>query len=73
MEAYFYLRSLGYRIVAKNFRTPHEHGEIDLIGWDDRVLCIIQVKTFTKVTLVPPEMAGRGKRRSISGRSRSAT
>ena len=30
MEAYFYVRSLGYRIVAKNFRTPHEHGKIDM-------------------------------------------
>jgi putative endonuclease len=57
MEAYFYLRSLGYRIVAKNFRTPHEHGEIDMIGWDDGVLCFIEVKTLTKVTLAPPEMA----------------
>ena len=57
MEAYFYLRSLGYRIVAKNFRTPHEHGEIDMIGWDDGVPCFIEVKTLTKVTLAPPEMA----------------
>jgi len=56
-EAYFYLRSLGYRIVARNFRTPNEHGEIDMIGWDDGVLCFIEVKTLTKVTLAPPELA----------------
>jgi putative endonuclease len=57
VEAYFYLRSLGYRIVAKNFRTVHEHGEIDLIGWDDGVLCFIEVKTLSKIGLAPPEMA----------------
>ena len=31
-EAYFYLWSLGYRIVAKNFRAAFDHGEIDLVG-----------------------------------------
>jgi len=66
MEAYFYLRSLGYRIVAKNFRTPHERGEVDMIGWDDGVLCFVEVKTLTKVTLAPPEMAvDAGKKRNI--------
>lgn len=57
VEAYFYLRSLGYRIVAKNFRALHEHGEIDLIGWDDGVLCFVEVKTLSKVGLAPPEIA----------------
>src|SRR5271157_951729 len=57
MEAYFYLREQGYRIVAKNFRTPHDRGEIDLIGWDHGVLCFIEVKTHTQPGLVPPEMA----------------
>jgi len=57
VEAYFYLRSLGYRIVARNFRTPHHHGEIDIIGWDDGMLCFVEVKTHSEAGLVPPEMA----------------
>jgi len=57
VEAFFYLRSLGYRIVARNFRTRGEHGEIDLIGWDDGALCFIEVETLTEVGLAPPEMA----------------
>jgi putative endonuclease len=57
MEAYFYLRSLGYRIVARNYRSAREHGEIDLIGWDDGALCFIEVKTHSKPGLVPPEIA----------------
>ena len=57
VEAYFYLRSLGYRIVARNFRTPHNHGEIDMIGWDESVLCFVEVKTHSKMGLAPPETA----------------
>lgn len=57
VEAYFYLRSLGYRIVARNFRTPRSHGEIDIIGWDEGVLCFVEVKTHSQSGIVPPEMA----------------
>ncbi len=56
-EAYLYLRQQGYRIVAKNFRTPHNRGEIDLIGWDRGVLCFVEVKTHAQAGLVPPEVA----------------
>lgn len=45
--AYFHLRKLGYIVVARNFRTPHCPGEIDLIAWDRDVLCFIEVKTRT--------------------------
>ncbi len=56
-EAYFYLRRLGYRIVATNFRVPHDRGEIDLIGWDNDVLCFIEVKTRTDDSFAPPSTA----------------
>ena len=56
-EGYFYLKQLGYRIVATNFRAPHDHGEIDLIGWDGEVLCFIEVKTRTDVSFAPPSAA----------------
>ncbi len=72
MEAYFYLRRLGYRIVAKNFRAKGEHGEIDLIGWDDGKLCFIEVKTHSRAGLVPPEIAvdtaKRGHIRAVARR-----
>jgi putative endonuclease len=64
MEAYFYLRSLGYRIVARNFRSARDHGEIDIIGWDDAVLCFIEVKTHSQPGLVPPEVAVDASKRS---------
>jgi Holliday junction resolvase-like predicted endonuclease len=52
MEAYFHLRDQGYCVVAKNFRTPHNRGEIDLIGWDRGVLCFVEVKTQAQRGLV---------------------
>ena len=55
--AYFHLRSLGYVIVARNFRSPRQKGEIDLIGWDQDQLCFIEVKTRTGRELMPAEAA----------------
>ena len=56
-EAYFYLRKLGYRFVATNFRAPHNRGEIDLIGWDNGILCFVEVKTRTDDSFAPPSTA----------------
>ncbi len=55
--AYFYLRGLGYVMVARNFRSPRRRGEIDLIAWDQEVLCFIEVKTRTSHDVKPAEAA----------------
>jgi putative endonuclease len=55
--AYFHLRKLGYTMVARNFRSPRCHGEIDLIGWENDVLCFIEVKTRTTRDVKPGEAA----------------
>jgi len=55
--AYFYLRRLGYVMVARNFRTPRHRGEIDLIGWDKDTLCFVEVKTRTTRHIKPAEAA----------------
>lgn len=55
--AYWYLRRHGYTIVARNYRLPHPHGEIDLIGWDGDVLAFVEVKTRTTKSGGPPEQA----------------
>jgi putative endonuclease len=65
-DAYFYLRKKGYVFVARNFRSPHYRGEIDLIGWDKGVLCFIEVKTRTTRDVKPAEAAvDREKRRQL--------
>jgi putative endonuclease len=66
-EAYFHLRTLGYVMVARNFRSPRCRGEIDLIGWDADILCFIEVKTRTSLDVRTPEAAvDRHKRREVA-------
>lgn len=38
-----YLRSLGYRIVGRNFRLGR-HGEIDLVAFDGTTLVFVEIK-----------------------------
>ena len=54
-EVYFYLRQLGYTMVARNWRSPRRRGEIDMIGWEGSVLVFVEVKTRTARDLVPAE------------------
>ena len=69
--AYWYLRQLGYIVVRRNYRVPHRHGEIDLIGWDGPVLAFVEVKTRTTATGGPPEEAmDRAKQQEIVGMAR---
>jgi len=70
-DAYFYLRRRGYVMVARNFRSPHHRGEIDLIGWDKDVLCFIEVKTRTTHDIKPAEAAvDREKQRALAAVAR---
>src|ERR1700688_935082 len=65
--AYFYLRELGYTMVARNFRSPRCRGEIDLIGWEADVICFIEVKTRTSRDVKTAEAAvDRHKRREVA-------
>jgi putative endonuclease len=43
--AYWYLRSRGYVMVARNFMAPGMKGEIDIVGYDDATLAFVEVKT----------------------------
>ena len=66
-DAYFYLRKLGYVMVARNYRSPRRHGEIDIIGWHKSILCFIEVKTRTTRDVKPAEAAvGPEKRRELA-------
>jgi len=65
-DAYFYLRRLGYVMVARNYRSPRHHGEIDLIGWDHDVLFFVEVKTRTTHDVKSAEAAvDREKRHAL--------
>jgi putative endonuclease len=45
--AYWYLRRHGYVIVARNFTVAGMHGELDLVGYDGKVLAFVEVKLRT--------------------------
>jgi putative endonuclease len=65
-DAYFYLRRRGYTIIARNYRSPHHRGELDLVGWQGDVLCFIEVKTRTARDFAPAESAvDREKRKHL--------
>lgn len=71
-EAYFYLRQKGYVIIARNYRTPRSHSELDMVGWDDETLCFIEVKTRSARGLLPAEAAvDYDKRHDLSRVARS--
>lgn len=55
--AYFYLRQMGYVIVARNYRSRRRRSEVDLVGWDGNELCFLEVKTRTSREVKPAEAA----------------
>jgi putative endonuclease len=55
--AYYFLRRQGYTMIARNWRTKGRKGEIDLIGWENKTLCFIEVKTRSTHGVVPAEAA----------------
>jgi putative endonuclease len=45
--AFFYLRRMGYVVVARGWRSGHARGDLDLVGWDGDTVCFVEVKTRT--------------------------
>jgi putative endonuclease len=74
--AYWYLRSHGYILVARNFTSPGLKGEIDMVGYDGKILAFVEVKTRTRDTAstktpealqaTPESAVNLDKRRNIS-------
>ena len=59
-----FLQRCGYRIVARNLRTPV--GEIDIIARDRRLLLFVEVKTRRSAAFgAPAEAVGPTKQRQI--------
>jgi putative endonuclease len=61
--AYEYLRRRGYQIVARNYRPRRGRGEIDLVGWDEDRLAMIEVKTRKNEDFGRPEQAVNREKR----------
>lgn len=61
--AYEYLRKLGYQIVARNYRPRRGRGELDLVGWDEDRLAVVEVKTRKNEDFGRPEQAVNREKR----------
>ena len=55
--AYFYLLRKGYTVVARRWSAGNQPGDLDLVAWQGKLLCIIEVKTRTARDLTPAEAA----------------
>lgn len=64
-EAYFYLLGKGYLVVATRWSAGNLPGDIDIVAWQDALLCIIEVKTRTARDMTPAEVAVDSHKRLI--------
>ena len=80
-EAYAaaYLTQLGYQLVAANFTLPVGrnlrgavvNAEIDLVAYDNDILCFVEVKTRASDWFAPPQVnVDLRKRRQITRAAR---
>lgn len=53
--AYFYLRRQGYIVVARGWRSGKVRGDLDLVAWENDVLCFVEVKTRTSRSFATAE------------------
>lgn len=55
--AHRYLRGRGCIVVARNYRPPSGHGEIDLVVWHGGQLVFVEVKTRDTAEFGEPHRA----------------
>jgi putative endonuclease len=61
-----YLQRLGYQVVARNWRPPSGHGEIDIVAFEGDTLVCVEVKARTTDEIAAPERAvGKLKRAAL--------
>jgi putative endonuclease len=69
--AHRHLRSQGYTVVARNWRTRSGSAEVDLVAWEGETLVFVEVKTRTTDEYGSPDRAIDGeKRRHIARAAR---
>ena len=59
-------------LVARNYTVPGMKGEIDMVGYDGRVLAFVEVKTrsATHAQSTPEEAVNADKRRNLARMAR---
>ena len=54
---FWYLQREGWKVIARRWRSPREHGDIDLVALDGTTLCFIEVKTRSSRGMIPAHLA----------------
>ena len=54
-EAFFHLRTLGYTVVARRWRSEQLTSDLDLVAWDGDTLVFFEVKARTARDRAPAE------------------
>ncbi len=73
LEAFLFLRSLGFTVVARQWTTGRLRGDLDLIAWEADTLCFVEVKTrTTQDPLDPAEAAIDRQKREMLRRMATA-
>jgi len=70
LEALFYLRRRGFRVIERRWRSPDHNGDLDLIAWAPEsetsdTLCFIEVKSRSTRDLTPAASAINDAKRSM--------
>jgi putative endonuclease len=55
--AHRHLRTLGFTVVARNWRPPQGGGEIDIVAWEGDWLVFVEVKARASSAISVPERA----------------
>jgi putative endonuclease len=55
--AFFYLRRLGFVVVARGWRSGKAPGDLDIVAWQGDSLCFVEVKTRSSKRVAPAEFA----------------
>ncbi len=63
--AFFYLRRLGFTIVARRWHSYRQAGDLDLIAWEGNTLCFVEVKTRTSRDIAAAESAVDEHKRKV--------
>lgn len=70
--AYFYLRRLGFKVVAQRWESDFAPGEVDVVAWEGETLCFIEVKTRRQDSPVAAEAAIDGDKQQAMERQADA-
>jgi putative endonuclease len=62
---YFFLTRKGYRVVARRWSAGNLPGDVDLIAWQDQLLCFVEVKTRTAHDATAAEVAVDSHKRNL--------